>query len=305
MTDLYGFKVAGGDGTQFPIVDQTARNTANSVTALELCDQKQMASMDGRNIADIAEFAAAISSAGSVYAFLHQRASAGNFAGLRLGDYINVPCGIYGTRKFEIAGFDPYYQCGSTAMGHHICFVDSAPVAIPASDEHPCKVNTSYLMWNDTATNQGTADEACPYLVSGLHDWEINNFLPAFPSALQNYMLNRWEYLETRYSASGNLNASTSGAWKQLGKIWSLSEIEVYGCVVWGTPGWSVGIGRQLPLFAINPKKNLNGSRVGWWLRSPSGSSASYVCYVNNYGIANCISATHTWIRPRCGFLLG
>ena len=35
----------------------------------------------GRNIANIAEFASEISTAGSVYAFLHARASAANFAG--------------------------------------------------------------------------------------------------------------------------------------------------------------------------------------------------------------------------------
>jgi hypothetical protein len=236
---------------------------------------------------------------------LHTRVSAADVSNLRLGDYLNVNCGIYGTRRFEIAGFDPYYQCGETAMGHHICFVDSAPMTIPAADEHPCKVNTSYLMWNQTNTNQGTADENCPYLASGIHDWEINNFLPAFPSALQGYMLDRREILETRYSASGNLNASTGWGWKSMGKVWSLSEIEVYGCVIWGTPGYTVGTSRQLPLFAINLKKNLNGSRSPWWLRSVSGSSSSHVCNVYTTGIAFYDSATSSWMRPRCGFLFG
>ena len=41
MTDLYGFK--DKNGNSYPIVDQTARNTANAVTTLELCDQKQLA----------------------------------------------------------------------------------------------------------------------------------------------------------------------------------------------------------------------------------------------------------------------
>lgn len=301
MADITQIKAS--NGTTYDIKDATSRNNSSNLLTWEECDRKVLSSADGRNIAEIPEFASAISSAGSVYAFLHSRASAGNFAGLRLGDYINVNCGIYGTRKFEIAGFDPYYAMGSSSMGHHICFVDSAPVTIPAADEHACKTNTSYLMWN--ATNQGTADENCPYMASGLHDWEINNFLPAFPSALQGYMINRWEYLETRYSASGNLNASTGWTWKQIGKIWSLSEIEVYGTVIWGTPGYSVGCSRQLPLFAINPKKNLNGTRTSWWLRVPSGSSASHVCYVSSYGIAYNYSATHTTVRPRCGFLLG
>ena len=303
MTDLYGFK--DKNGSSFSIVDQTARNTANAVTTLEELDRKALLGIGGRDIANIPDFASAISSAGSVYKFLHNRFSAGNFDGLRIGDFINVPVGIYGTRKFEFAGADTYYQCGDSAMGHHGVFVDSAPVAIPASDTHECKANNSYLMWNATATNQGTADENSPYMVSGLHDWEINNFLPAFPSELQGYMLNRKALLETRYSASGNLNASTSWAWKSMGKIWSLSEIEVYGCVVWGTPGYSVGESRQLPLFALNPRRNLNGSRSYWWLRVPSGASASYVCYVDGNGAAGSNSAAYGWVRPRCGFLLG
>jgi hypothetical protein len=203
-----------------------------------------------------------------------------------------------------IADFDPYYQCGDTAMGHHICFVDQTPVAIPSGDSHECITNTSYLMWNKTATNQGTADENCPYLASGLHDWEINNFLAAFPTALKNVMIERREWLETRYSASGNLNTSPGAAWKSLGKLWSLSEMEVYGTVVWGTPGYTVGISRQLEYFR-NAKHQLNGSRITWWLRSVSGSSASHVCYVSNGGTAYHTSAADTWGRPRCGFLLG
>ena len=256
----------------------------------------------GRNIANIPEFASAISSAGSVYAFLHARASAGNFAGLRVGDYIEVNCGVYGTRRFQIAHFDPWYQFGDTAMGHHICFVDSEPVALPSSDSYV--TNGSYILWNTTATNQGNSTENCPYLISNLHAWEINKFLPALPTALQNVLIERREWLETRYSSSGGLTASMGAAWKSLGKVWSFSEIEVYGEVVWGTPGYTVATGRQLDYFR-NIKNQLNGSRVNWWLRSVSGSSSSYVCGVANHGIADNTSATGTWVRPRCGFLLG
>ena len=256
----------------------------------------------GRNIESIDELADEIESAGSVYAFLHARAQANNPAGLRIGDYMNVSAGIYGTRKFELAHYDPYYQMGSTAMGHHFCFVDATPVSIPSTDAYV--TNGSYIMWNTTATNQGTSAEPSPYLVSNLHAWEINNFLPALPSELQGYLINRWEFLETRYSASGGLTASTGRAWKQIGKVWSLSEMEVYGAVVWGTVGQSVGIDRQFALFR-DSKRQLNGQRLYWWLRVPSGSSASTVCYVNNTGAANYNSAANTSVRPRCGFLLG
>ena len=288
------------NGTTYTMKDTSARATAAAVTTQEEYDRQQAANCyAGQSLITLL----GASSFDDCISKLHARASAANFSGLRVGDYIDVACGDYGTRRFCIADFDPYYNMGDTAMGHHICFVDNAPVSIPSSDTHACKTGTN-LMWNTTATNQGTADEASPYLASGLHDWEINNFLPSFPTSLKNVMIERREWLETRYTAGQSLTASPGAAWKSLGKIWSFSEMEVYGTVVWGTPGYTVGISRQLEYFK-NIKNQLTGGRVPWWLRSVSGSSASHVCNVNSLGTANYLSATHTHPRPRCGFLLG
>ena len=288
------------NGNTYSLKDTSARATANAVTVQEEYDRQQAANCyNGQSLITLL----GASSADDCFAKLHQRASAANFAGLRVGDHIDVSAGIYGTRRFVIADFDPYYQMGDTAMGHHICFVDSAPVPIPSGDTHECVTGTN-LKWNATNTNQGTEAENCPYLASGIHDWEINNFLAAFPTALKNVMIERREWLETRYASGQNLTASPGAAWKSLGKLWSLSEMEVYGTVVWGTPGYSVGISRQLEYFK-NIKRQLSGGRVPWWLRSVSGSSASNVCYVNSNGYANYNSAAYALLRPRCGFLLG
>ena len=35
------------------------------------------------------------------------------------------------------------------------------------------------------------------------------------------------------------------------------------------------------------------------------GGSSSDVCYVDSHGYASCYSATHVWVRPRPGFLVG
>lgn len=290
---------ADGDSADIQVVN-------NDLITLDSWGEYNRQSADGiypgRSIAAIPEIASEVSAAGSVYAFLHNRATAANWKGLRVGDYMDVPQGIYGTRRWHIAHFDPWYQFGDAPLGHHIAFVDSAPVAIPSTDSYVTK--GGYIMWNTTPTNQGNSTEACPYLVSNLHKWELNNFLPSFPSALQNYMLNRREFLEQRYSASGAIKASTGWTWKNLGKVWSFSEVEVYGCVVWGTPGWTVATGRQLEYFK-NIKNQLNGSRFSWWLRSVSGSSSSGVCSVLLTGAANDSPALFAWVRPRCGFLLG
>lgn len=256
----------------------------------------------GRAIASIPELASEVSTAGSVYAFLHNRAGAANWAGLRIGDYLDVPVTGYGTIRYRLAGFDTYYDCGDTAMGHHFVCVPSAPIVMPASSDYT--INGSYIYWNTTATNQGTEEETSPYLASNLHKWELEEYLLALPSALQGVLINHRSYVEVRYSASGNLNASTGWKWADLGKVWSPSEMEVYGCVVHGTPVHTQGLDSQFPIFR-ETKDRVKGGRVAWWLRVVSGSSASSVCNVSNYGTAYSGSTTRAWIRPLPCFLLG
>ena len=86
--------------------------------------------------------------------------------------------------------------------------------------------------------------------------------------------------------------------------MFSLSEMEVYGCPVWGTKGYSVGFDCQWDLFRDTAHR-VNGNRCCWWLRSVMGGSSSNVCCVNNDGDAYCNSATRAWVRPRPGFLVG
>lgn len=76
-------------GIGYEVIDDTARS--NAQTALnntEYNRQGQIGKYGGQNIATI--LAGEIGS-GSVYDALHKRAANGNFAGLRVGDYIDVP----------------------------------------------------------------------------------------------------------------------------------------------------------------------------------------------------------------------
>ena len=104
--------------------------------------------------------------------------------------------------------------------------------------------------------------------------------------------------------ASGALNDSNSWSWQDIGKVFSLSEMEVYGCPVWGTKGYSVGFDCQWDLFRDTAHR-INGNRDNWWLRSVVGGSSSNVCYVSRDGTANYSSAAYVWVRPRPGFLDG
>lgn len=292
-------------GQSLNVIDDTARS--NAQTALNNAEynrQGQIGKYGGQNIATI--LAGEIGS-GSVYDALHKRAAAGNFAGLRVGDYIDVPLvsasnvAAQQSVRFLLAHFDPYYQCGDSAKGHHIAFIASAPVAVAKTVTGVA--NDSYLMWNTANTNQGTADVKNPYLNSNLKAWE-KLFEACLPEGLTKYLLTQRVLLEERYSTSGALSDSNSWSWQDIGKVWSPSEMEVYGCPVWGTKGYSVGFDCQFDLFRDTAHR-LNGTRCTWWLRSVVGGSSSYVCYVNHDGTASCYSATGVWVRPRPGFLVG
>ena len=89
-----------------------------------------------------------------------------------------------------------------------------------------------------------------------------------------------------------------------MGKIWSPSEMEVYGCPVWGSKGYSVGFDSQFPIFTDTASR-IAGPRVVWWLRSVMGGSASYACYVSSHGAASTLAPAVDWVRPLPCFLLG
>ena len=294
------------NGVSHEIIDSLART--NATTALnnsEYNRQGLIGKYPGQSLATL--LAGEVSGSATIYDALHKRVQAANFSGMRVGDYIDVPLvsasAITGQQsaRFLLAHFDPYYCCGDSSNGHHIAFIASAPVAVAKTATGVA--NDSYLMWNTANTNQGTADVKNPYLNSNLKAWE-KLFEACLPEGLTKYLLTRRVLLEERYSASGALSDSNSWSWQDIGKVWSPSEMEVYGCPVWGTKGYSVGFDCQFDLFRDTAHR-LNGTRYDWWLRSVVGGSSSSVCYVNHYGIAYYDSATNTWVRPRPGFLVG
>ena len=280
-----------------------AKTTADAVAIEEEYDrQHAINSYGGRSLASV--FANEIGST-DIYTWLRNRARNANFAGLRIGDYIDVPVSEGDnvpsqTVRYRIGAIDQYYNCGDTAKGHHIVMVPLAPVAVKGDKAS----NTGYLQWRETNDNNGTAEEKHPYLCSKLHDWEINDFLPALPSTLQSAILSQRVLLEERYSSSGNLTEASGWSWADLGKIWSPSEMEVYGCPVWGGKGYSVGFDSQFPIFTDTASR-IAGGRVTWWLRSVMGGSSSDACYVSGSGLAYSYAPTHVWIRPLPCFLLG
>lgn len=294
------------NGVSHEIIDSLARNSATTaLNNAEYNRQGLIGKYPGQSLAAL--LAGEVSGSTTIYDALHKRVQAANFSGMRVGDYIDVPLvsasnvAAKQSVRFLLAHFDPYYQCGDSAKGHHIAFIASAPVAVAKTVTGVA--NDSYLMWNTANTNQGTADVKNPYLNSNLKAWE-KLFEACLPEGLTKYLLTQRVLLEERYSASGALSDSNSWSWQDIGKVWSPSEMEVYGCPVWGTKGYSVGFDCQFDLFRDTAHR-LNGTRCSWWLRSVVGGSSSNVCCVDYYGNASCPSASHAWVRPRPGFLVG
>ena len=303
MADAQTFNVKG---TNYTIIDPTARtNAQNAVNSAEYNRLSIVGKYGGQNLAKL--LAGEMTGGKSVFDALHSRVASANFTGLRVGDYMDVTLVSASavtsqqSVRFVLAHIDPYYQCGDTSKGHHLAFVASAPIAVAAGVTGV--QNGSYIQWNTTNTNQGTAEEKHPYLVSNLRKWE-DSFESCLPEGLSKYLLTQRVLLEERYGSSGNLTESGGWSWADLGKVFSLSEMEVYGCPVWGTKGYSVGFDCQWDFFR-DTSHRLNGSRFPWWLRSVVGGSSSAVCCVGDPGDAGSTAAALGWVRPRPGFLLG
>ena len=302
MADAKYFNIGGED---YQIIDGRAREDATQ--ALADAEHDRQASIGAYPGRDLATILAGEIGSGTVYDSLHARAESGDWSGLRVGDYMDVPLvsasGVTSQQsvRFLIAHIDPYYQCGDSAKGHHVAFMASAPIAVSSS--YKGVKNSSCLPWNTTSTNNGTSSDKHPYTCSQLKGWETA-FEACLPEGLTKYLLTQRVLLEERYSASGALTDSNSWSWQDIGKVWSPSETEVYGQRVWGTGGYSVGFDCQLDLFRDTAHR-LNGSRFYWWLRSVRGGSSSGVCYVIGYGGAASNDAATDWVRPRVGFLLG
>ena len=302
MANAKYFNIGGED---YQIIDEQAREDATQ--ALADAEHDRQASIGAYPGRDLATILAGEIGSGTVYDSLHARAESGDWSGLRVGDYMDVPLvsasGVTSQQsvRFLLAHADPYYKCGDAEKGHHLAFMAAAPITV--SPSYSGVANSSYLPWNKTSTNNGTSSDKHPYTCSQLKGWETA-FEACLPEGLTKCLLTQRVLLEERYSASGALTDSNSWSWQDIGKVWSPSETEVYGQRVWGTDGYSVGFDCQFDLFRDTAHR-LNGSRNAWWLRSVGGGSSSYVCYVGYDGRANHNDAASGWVRPRVGFLLG
>lgn len=231
------------------------------------------------------------------------RIKAGNFEGININDYVDIP--IDGTaRRYRIGDIDPWYLCADQPIGHHIVMIPDQHWILSEEKDGDYAVGStkSRVAWNTSNDNNGSASENHPYLGSNLHKWEIEKMLPRFPKEWQDVMLDRRALVEERYGSSGKIQDSNNWSWANLGKLWSLSEIEIYGHSIWGTKGFSEGIDCQLAIFKRSKARRLSTST---WLRTPASGSSTNICYAVAYGYGFYTSASTDWVYPRPCFLVG
>lgn len=103
----------------------------------------------------------------------------------------------------------------------------------------------------------------------------------------------------TLYNRFGSASGAASGwAWTSCQAV-LMSEVEVYGSIVWSSSGYDTGnANKQLPLFQFE-KKAINNRSSYYWLKDLA--SSSYFCFCYYYGGAYCNNANiaSIFVRPR------
>lgn len=215
--------------------------------------------------------------------WLKSRVSQGNFDGFNIGDYVDIIC-TGETRRYIIAAIDPYYNCGSpTRMNHHIVMVPSRVWKLSSSLDGSYFTASGQIVWSTTGHNNGTSEEQSPYLVSNLHKWESEVAIKQFPKEWQDVMIDRIAYIETRYSASSTLTESTGRKWCNLGKLWSLSEVEISGRNCMANNGANMA-DTQFPIFSLISKVNALSSISGFWNRDVASQNSTSACMFAGVG---------------------
>lgn len=246
---------------------------------------------EGRNILEDAKLSAEIAQDTNWVAWFKNRIDLRYYDGLMVKDYVPITLTDGTNMPYAIGRFDGTFGAGDQEETDGS--IDFVPIfAYPTA-----------VQFNTTNTNQGTAAKPNPYCASKLHEWELTTYLQMLPADLRSAIVNRRVLAETRYQAGQTLTDSTGWAWTDLGKIWSLSEMEVYGCTIWGTRGYSAGFDTQFPIFAqtkdrIRRSAADGATRLLWWLRVVGGGTSASACTVHECGHASGAAASYAGIRP-------
>ena len=210
---------------------------------------------------------------------------------LQIGDYLPVTLnnGSNTVMNYQLAGFDTYYNAGNPSNPHMITLV-------------PTLFYDTNIHFNETNTNQGTAEENSPWRASNLFKWCNETFYSWLPEAWQNALLDIAVSLPTRYSSASSLQNDTGYKWGKLGKVWVPSEIETRGFIDRSTPDIP-RIDKQFPIF--ERAKRVNRGVLNYWLREARSNNTSDFLTISGDGFVSPIAPTSQYPRPLPCFHIG
>lgn len=279
---------------------------------------------NGVNLAT--EFASEIAASpynGDVWAWIKGRLTNQNLTGLHIKDWIQWTSTDNKVVVSQIAGINQYLNFGDTQIStYHIDFISNDLWA----ETH---------VWNKVLYNNGLEDRVNPYLCSDLKlwlnaeagavpnadtvnpatvnvDYTSTGVLARLPAALKNVIVEKQANLPKRYDANSLLNDDYMGGWvyASIGKLWVPSEMEVYGCNVFGTKANSQAEFTQYPIFRDSKMRvkglGHNGSRTGWWTTTPLSGSTVDISTIYYNGLAAMYQTITTWVgAPVCFRIAG
>ena len=272
---------------------------------------------DGANLEAV--HAAEISASphnGNVWSWIRGRIRAGNYSGIRIGDWIQFT--VSGNAIVaEVAGINTYTRAAlphPSRIPNHIDFISRD--LIPDSQS-----------WNLTSYNNGLPANPVPWMASNIRAWlnglqtdvpngytanpatinvdyRATGLWPRLPQELRDVIVGKNAATSVRFSSGILLNECNGTDWgRNIGNLWLPSETEVYGNTMFGTPAFGHEGFVQYPIFANNMSKRIKRRGIHfatWFLLSPASGNAIAIATVDGSGVAISSNAVNAHGGPVC-----
>lgn len=215
--------------------------------------------------------------------------------GLKVGDYYSTTNGGK-TYNYVIAGLNTMkgtstpYRLGVDHVGIIVDTNDTHAWNTAGNTHTSQNTHLSGGTWTTGASAAGYAScdlqyyletTVLPYVKNDLGSDNIKSHYKLYSTAVNTSGYNRFG------SAGG---CSSSWAWYVNQEICALSEVQVYGSIVWSSSGYDTGEAcRQLDVFRVYNMNEIFEGRYPW-LRDVA--SASLACRVHDYGVATADTAS-------------
>lgn len=230
-------------------------------------------SSDGRNLLEVL----GVESIADAMAALHKKCEAGDFSGLMLGDYLDLPSltvngttytwnDDYKNLRIIISGFNYYKGVGDTENSKNHILWTFRNVVLQR------QMNTS-----DTNTG-GYGASAMKTFLDGVFTAGLGAAIGA-------------DYL---YTVRRAISKKGSTEWISC-TVFLPTTVEVFGVDTYGDDQNAWNTNSQFPIYASGffyRIKRYNGSRAWWWLATPYGSDVTLFCYVGGGGNSHGFNAS-------------